>query len=479
MNGTRRLFCFSAILCLLQALPAAAANVAVPEIWVRVQDQDTGRALAGIGVALVEKTGIGNDFETVSQTVTNPDGQASFAALGETKLRAVGLRFSWEGPSGALRGVHFQFKAKKGDKVGGVRRVRPGGLDSYYLTREGVEYGSNCLNLVSFENRGRSLQVTFERPSTYAHCQGTHFANSDAQLVGHRDINQGQGNFYSFDDDVSLGNEFAHELEPQQPLLDDPIVTAYVENLVTRIGAVSDMPNLRFKSHVIDADVLNAFAVPGGNLYVYRGLIEATATEAELVGVLAHEVAHVTGRHSTEGLTSNIKKILAAEVVAALLTKDEDEDDARLISNIISGGAYLWLAFGSRKHETEADRLGAQYALRAGYDPAGLASFFNTLSLERGKPQTRLEHYLSDHPNDDRRIRNVEEMIDYFLPESDGALVTSSPEYLAVKKRLRQLPPPAMSAEEAAGLLLASFKSTNDRLLERALHDYQEKEDED
>lgn len=479
MIRTSWLFWYAVILCLTLAFPAGAANVAVPEIGVQVLDQDTGRALSGVEVALVEKTGIGDDFDTVGEAVTNPDGRARFAAMGETKVRAVGLRFSWRGPSGALRGVHFQFKAKKGEKVGGRRRVRPGGLDSYYLTREGVEYGSNCLNLIAFEDRGRSLEVTFERPSTYAHCQGTHFANPDAQLVGHRDINDGQSNFYSFDDDVSLGNEFAHELEPQQPLLDDPIVTGYVKNLVDRIGAVSDMPNLRFRSHVIDADVLNAFAVPGGNVYVYRGLIEATATEAELVGVLAHEVAHVTGRHSTEGLTSNIKKILAAEVVAALLTKDEDKDDARLISNIISGGAYLWLAFGSRKHETEADRLGAQYALRAGYDPAGLASFFETLSQERGKPQTRLEHYLSDHPNDDRRIGNVDEMIDYFLPEPDGELITSSPEYLAVKKRLRQLPPPAMDAEEAAGLLLTSFKSTNDRLLEKALHDYQEKKEED
>ncbi len=485
MNPTRRLLWLPAVLFLAQ-LPASAAEVAVPEIGVQVVDQESGRALAGVGVALVAKTKIGGDFHTVSEAVTNPDGRVSFAAMGQTKLRAVGLRFTWDGPGrragGAphrvRRGVHFQLKAKKGEKVGGERRLRPGGLDSYYLTRAGAEYLSNCLNLVAFEDRGRSLEVTFERPSTYARCQGTHFANPDAELVGRRDVNEGQGNFYSFDDDVSLGNEFARVLAPQQPLLDDPLVTGYVRDLVYRLGKASDMPNLKFQSHVIDADVLNAFAVPGGYLYVYRGLIEATSTEAELVGVLAHEVAHVTGRHSTEGLTSNIKKILAAELVAALLTEGEDADDAQVISNIISGGAYLWLAFGSRKHETEADRLGSQYALRAGYDPAGLMSFFETLSRERGKPQTRLEHYLSDHPNDERRIANVQEMIDYFLPASTGELVTSSPEYLAVKKRLAQLPPPAMDAEEAAGLLLTSFKSTNDRLLERALYEYQEKEEE-
>ena len=156
--------------------------------------------------------------------------------------------------------------------------------------------------------------------------------------------------------------------------------------------------------------------------------------------------------------------LLAAEI-------SDERETQNLIMNLAFAGTNFWVMGGTRKREAEADRLGAQYAMRAGYDPRGLASFFEKMKAHGGTA-SRLDVLMSDHPSDDARIRNVTEMWDYFLPSTDRQLVTSSAEYKAMKKRLARLPPPKMAGQAAANALFSSFKAANEEPVWKEFMDY-------
>jgi predicted Zn-dependent protease len=238
------------------------------------------------------------------------------------------------------------------------------------------------------------------------------------------------------------------------------MVQTYVQNLVERIGKASDMPDLKFTVQVIDADVLNAFALPGGYVFVYRGLIEASENESELAGVLSHEIAHVTSRHGTEGMTSAIAKVVGATILGGIAANKLGGDDVlvkSLISGVVMTGTQFWILGGTRKREAEADHLGAEYAWRAGYDPRGLGDFFKTLSASRDAKQTRMDQFFSDHPNDEERVKANARDTGYFLPPKSD-LIVSSAEYTAVKARLKGMAPSQASGEIAADALFSGSR---------------------
>ncbi len=466
-----RLFVLSSAavaLGLLAAAPSvrAADRWLVPEVTATVRDQGTGRPAAGVEVALLARGGKRGDAEPLAAATTGPDGRAVLPERTVDRLRYLDLAFSWSGEGRPRRTVRYEIRVKKGGKSPRGRLIEPAKEQASYLV--GNEAGGDCTNLFSVRASAAAIAVTFDRPETYLACAEPDFKFPDL-LTQKRDLNKGKLNLYSFDDDQRMGREFFDQLgsAPEQPLLEDPQVADYVQDLVDRLGRASDMPELRFRVRVIDADVLNAFALPGGYLFVYRGLIEATETESELVGVLAHEVAHVTSRHGTEGVTSAIGKVVAALALGEILASEVSDDETvrELIATAALAGTQFWIMGGNRKREAEADHLGAQYAWRAGYDPRGLASFFDQLSRERGRRQTRLDQLFSDHPNDQARVANVGRSVDYFLPPKDS-LVVSSPAYLAVKERLARLPPPRVAGEVAANALFASFKAANEELLQ-------------
>jgi predicted Zn-dependent protease len=208
---------------------------------------------------------------------------------------------------------------------------------------------------------------------------------------------------------------------------------------------------------VINADVLNAFALLGGYVFVFRGLIEKSPSEAAFLGVLDHEWAHVTARHGTRGMTRTIKTLAVAVSVALATTVwaevTEDKVQKLVLPLIGAGtlaGAQLRLLSKGREQELEADRLGSQYALLVNYHPRGIGDMFENFKREKGGGSSTLEEYLATHPNYDTRIGRNYVLAALFYP-SKADYVTNSRGYEHALAALtgELLPPAAQSAQVA------------------------------
>lgn len=217
-------------------------------------------------------------------------------------------------------------------------------------------------------------------------------------------INKGQVNLVSSDEEVQMGKELAVEVDKQFEVLDDPVVTAYVQSVGSRLAGLSDRPDIEYHFAVINKDELNAFALPGGYIYIYTGLLKELDDEAQLAGVLAHEIGHVTARHATERLTA----MYGYQILAGLLLGDNPNTYAKLVSDIFSTTGFL--AY-SRQNEFEADRLGTGYSFNAGYDPNGVSELLGKLSSMESREPSKLEELLSTHPPTSDRISKVKSVI--------------------------------------------------------------------
>lgn len=250
-------------------------------------------------------------------------------------------------------------------------------------------------------------------------------------LIGKRNINKRQINFYSLNKEVALGRQISAEVDRQGKFIDDPVVTEFINRLGQNLANNSDA-KIPFTIKVLDSDDVNAFALPGGFLYVNKGVILASESEAELAGVMAHEIAHVAARHGVEQAS---KATLANYAMIPLI--------------FVTGGlGYLaWqaaqigvpLAFlkFSRGSEQEADKLGAQYMWAAGYDPNYFLTFFEKLEKkEKNKPGT-LSKLFGTHPPTPDRITKVRELLTRFPDRDEYTLNTS--EFAQVKARLLRI----------------------------------------
>jgi predicted Zn-dependent protease len=214
--------------------------------------------------------------------------------------------------------------------------------------------------------------------------------------------------FISDEQEAELGKQVKKELETKENIkyVEDPAVVEYVRSVSTPIlqAANRDRAGVKWKVNVIDdPKMVNAFATPGGYLYVYTGLLLAADNEAELAGVLGHEAAHVTGRHSAQALLLQYGQ---EAVIGAALGKDSKTAGAIAAS---LAGAGAGLAF-SRGNETEADELGAKYTSAAGYDPRGLVTFFQKLASAEGKAPGFMK-WLSTHPPSAERVQHQNSFI--------------------------------------------------------------------
>lgn len=211
----------------------------------------------------------------------------------------------------------------------------------------------------------------------------------------------------STSDEVKLGNQLHQQLDKEgMKYVQDPLVVQYVENLSRPIlqMAKRDRKDITFHLHVVDKpNEVNAFATPGGHLYVMTGLILAAQNEAELAGVIAHEAGHVTGRHAAR----NMVQALGLQTVATLALGQNPSTLKQVAAQIAGTGAML---HHSRAQEIEADEYGATYARKAGYDPNGLISFFRTLQRQQGKVPKALT-FLSTHPATSDRISALQKYI--------------------------------------------------------------------
>jgi beta-barrel assembly-enhancing protease len=261
--------------------------------------------------------------------------------------------------------------------------------------------------------------------------------NEDPSMIGKRNINAGSDKFFGWlggskEREAQLGRQLAMEIEQQVKLLDDPVITEYVNRVGQNIVLHSDA-KVPFTIKVIDGDEVNAFALPGGYFYVYKGLILAADNEAELAGVMAHEIAHVAARHAMEnqGKAQAINYGMLAGIIFG----------GGVVSTVLQNAGGLLGAMGmlkfSRGAEEEADRLGVQYLYAAGYDPTAMATMFEKLeSLNKKKPGALAKLFASHPQPTDRRSASMQ-LVSRF-PEREEYVMSSS-EFQRVKGRLLKL----------------------------------------
>jgi predicted Zn-dependent protease len=257
---------------------------------------------------------------------------------------------------------------------------------------------------------------------------------TDVDAVGNRNVGcgRGVGNWYSIERQVAMGRSYAQQVESQIKLVNDPVVTEYVNRIGQNLVRNSDA-QVPFTIKVIDSDVVNAMALPGGFFYVNSGLILAADEEAEMAGVMAHEIAHVAACHLAREQTRGTLMQLATIPLI-------------FVGGGIGYGAYeaagpaamLGFLKFSRGFEAEADYLGVEYMYRAGYDPSAFVSFFEKIqAMEKKKPGT-LAKAFETHPPTPDRIEKTQEEIRKILPAKQQYIVTTS-EFDDVKARLASI----------------------------------------
>ena len=256
---------------------------------------------------------------------------------------------------------------------------------------------------------------------------------SDPSQIGNRGVGKGV-NFYSQEKEMAMGRQLAQEVQRQAKMVDDPLIAEFVNRLGQNLARHSDA-KVPFTFYVIDDAALNAFALPGGYVFVNAGLIEIADDEDELAGAMAHEIAHVAARHMTRQATKFQMAKLAAAPLGSIVGGGWTGYAAAQAANL--GIPMTFLSFG-RQDEAEADYLGVQYAYAAGYDPSGVISIFEKLeSLERKQPGA-VSKVFSSHPQDADRIGKTEREIQEILPAKADYVVTTS-EYRDIRKRLTDL----------------------------------------
>jgi len=204
----------------------------------------------------------------------------------------------------------------------------------------------------------------------------------DPDAIGDRDVGKGV-NFYSIEKEIAMGKQLAQEVERQAKIIDDPVIAEYVNRVGQNLVRNSDA-KVPFTIKVIDTEDVNAFALPGGFFFVNSGLILKADTEAELAGVMAHEIAHVAARHGTRQVTRG--EIAQLSTIPLIFLGGWTGYGIRQAASILIPVGYLQF---SRSFESEADMLGLQYMYKTGYDPGAFVDFFEKIeSLEKKKPGT-------------------------------------------------------------------------------------------
>lgn len=237
-------------------------------------------------------------------------------------------------------------------------------------------------------------------------------------------------------EEVQMGNQYAQQIEQQLPMVRDPEIQRYINVLGDSIARVVDDRSLTWRFNVVDQDEINAFAVPGGHIYVNRGLIERTTNMSELAGVLGHEIAHVTQRHSMKQMAAAQRANMGLNI-GCILAPSFCRGVAGTGVSVLAQAGF---AKFSRDDETESDRYGVKYVTRAGIDPRGMPSMFRILLRERERNPSGVEAWFASHPVEESRVRTTEEEIAKIDPVILRSLTRDSPSFQNFKARLASLP---------------------------------------
>jgi predicted Zn-dependent protease len=256
-------------------------------------------------------------------------------------------------------------------------------------------------------------------------------SKQDVSAIGNRSVGHGL-NFYSLEHEIALGKQLSAEVERQAKFINDPVVTEYVNRVGQNLVRNSDA-QVPFTIKVIDSDVVNAFALPGGFFYVNSGLILHADEESELAGVMAHEIAHVCARHGTKQATKG--EIAQLAMIPAMIFIPYTLAGYAIYQGMQFAIPMAFLQF-TRTDEAEADYLGLQYMYKAGYDPNAFVAFFEKVASDEKKQPGTIPKIFSTHPPTPERIKASQKEIATVLPQREEYIVTTS-EFDVVKHRLQ------------------------------------------
>ena len=258
-------------------------------------------------------------------------------------------------------------------------------------------------------------------------------SKADVDAIGNRGVGKGL-DFYSIEKEIALGKQLAQEVDKSAKFIDDPVVNEYVNRVAQNLVRNSDA-RVPFTIKVVDSDVVNAFALPGGFFYVNSGLLLHADEESELAGVMAHEIAHVCARHGTKQATKS--DIIQLASIPAMIFIPYSLAGYAIYQGMNFAIPVTYLKF-SRDAEREADYLGLQYMYKAGYDPNSFVAFFEKVQADEKKQPGTIPKVFSTHPPTPDRIEAVQKEIATILPARDQYIVTTS-EFDSVKQRLQMI----------------------------------------
>ena len=247
----------------------------------------------------------------------------------------------------------------------------------------------------------------------------------------------------SEEEEVEVGRRAADEIDKGLDFLSDDLVTSYVSDLGQAMVVESQRSSLTYAFKVVDSEEINAFALPGGFVYVNRGLIEAADDEAELAGVIGHEIGHVVARHGAEQVQRAAYANLGLTVLGSLFGRSAGAQIGNVAAEMATTGVFM--KFG-RDAEREADRLGAQNVAAAGHDPNGMITFFEKLGALRDGQANAVERFFASHPDPAERVGNIQDLVQSLRNSHEYS--SSSRRFAQVKTRLENLPRPPSTASE-------------------------------
>ena len=251
-------------------------------------------------------------------------------------------------------------------------------------------------------------------------------------------------------EEIEVGRTAAAEIEKGLQFLGDDVITSYISDLGQSLAARSQRSALTYQFKVVDSAEINAFALPGGFIYVNRGLIEAAENEDELAGVLGHEIAHVVARHGAEQVQRAAYANLGLSVLGAILGDGAGARLGQVAAEMATAGTFMRF---TRDAEREADRLGAENVAAAGHDPRGMITFLEKLDALRDGQANAVERFFSSHPQPDERIANIQDLLSSL--EGRGGVSASRDagvgreSFDRVARHLATLPPPPTAGASA------------------------------
>jgi beta-barrel assembly-enhancing protease len=233
-------------------------------------------------------------------------------------------------------------------------------------------------------------------------------------------------------DEVQLGKQMQQQVRNEVPVVADAAVAEYVRGIGRRLAAKAGGPRYPYSFTVANQREINAFALPGGPVWVHRGVIAAARNEAQLAAVMAHEIAHISRRHAADRMTKQLIANGLIGFMGALLGNDSGARSAQVGARLLAGGYMLKF---SRDDERDADAAGATLMRRAGWDPREMAAFMRLLAAEQGRAPSEVEVFLSSHPAPAERATRLRATV-----RASGGVKTTAA-FTRIKARLARLPP--------------------------------------